>query len=379
MKSQLSQFKGERLKQARILRMLTGTELAALVSDKKVIKQQQISYWESNKRTPDFEDIKRLSEVLRVPYYYFLKGDLQKKVETANFFRRNAAVPTRNKNSMQELIYLYDEFLRVISRHIRVPDFKDSDLIISSDEFRLIDVNEIEELSKSVRRKYNLGIGPISNMTLLMERMGIRVIFSNDDISGIDALTKVVDGQFYVIINTKGKSSVRIRFSLAHELGHVFLHSRYSESVLKSTERNKRIESEAQAFASSFLMPEEGILMDMVATNLDFLKSLKAHWLVSIQAIAMRGKQIGLLTQSGMTYVFQQISRNGWRKSEPLDDTIPIEYPTFIKTVLKYFDSEGISIGEDLYQEGLSFTLLNSLFSSIQEPENKKNTKLRLI
>lgn len=379
MKSQLSQFKGERLKQARILRMLTGTELAALVSDKKVIKQQQISYWESNKRTPDFEDIKRLSEVLRVPYYYFLKGDLQKKVETANFFRRNAAVPTRNKNSMQELIYLYDEFLRVISRHIRVPDFKDSDLIISSDEFRLIDVNEIEELSKSVRRKYNLGIGPISNMTLLMERMGIRVIFSNDDISGIDALTKVVDGQFYVIINTKGKSSVRIRFSLAHELGHVFLHSRYSESVLKSTERNKRIESEAQAFASSFLMPEEGILMDMVATNLEFLKSLKAHWLVSIQAIAMRGKQIGLLTQSGMTYVFQQISRNGWRKSEPLDDTIPIEYPTFIKTVLKYFDSEGISIGEDLYQEGLSFTLLNSLFSSIQEPENKKNTKLRLI
>ncbi|WAD02568.1 XRE family transcriptional regulator [Levilactobacillus brevis] len=379
MKSQLSQFKGERLKQARILRMLTGTELAALVSDKKVIKQQQISYWESNKRTPDFEDIKRLSEVLRVPYYYFLKGDLQKKVETANFFRRNAAVPTRNKNSMQELIYLYDEFLRVISRHIRVPDFKDFDLIISSDEFRLIDVNEIEELSKSVRRKYNLGIGPISNMTLLMERMGIRVIFSNDDISGIDALTKVVDGQFYVIINTKGKSSVRIRFSLAHELGHVFLHSRYSESVLKSTERNKRIESEAQAFASSFLMPEEGILMDMVATNLDFLKSLKAHWLVSIQAIAMRGKQIGLLTQSGMTYVFQQISRNGWRKSEPLDDTIPIEYPTFIKTVLKYFDSEGISIGEDLYQEGLSFTLLNSLFSSIQEPENKKNTKLRLI
>ena len=126
-------------------------------------------------------------------------------------------------------------------------------------------------------------------------------------------------------------------------------------------------------------MPEEGILMDMVATNLDFLKSLKAHWLVSIQAIAMRGKQIGLLNQSGMTYVFQQISRNGWRKSEPLDDTIPIEYPTFIKTVLKYFDSEGISIGEDLYQEGLSFTLLNSLFSSIQEPENKKNTKLRLI
>ncbi|MEJ1301015.1 helix-turn-helix transcriptional regulator [Lactiplantibacillus plantarum] len=71
MNSPLSQFKGERLKQARLLRMLTGTELALLISDKKVIKQQQISYWESNRRVPNFEEIQKLSAVLKVPYYFF--------------------------------------------------------------------------------------------------------------------------------------------------------------------------------------------------------------------------------------------------------------------------------------------------------------------
>ncbi|KLD41393.1 helix-turn-helix domain-containing protein [Lactiplantibacillus plantarum] len=380
MNSPLSQFKGERLKQARLLRMLTGTELALLISDKKVIKQQQISYWESNRRVPNFEEIQKLSAVLKVPYYFFLKGDSRNNVDTANFFRRSAAVPTKNRNSMQELVFLYSSFFKVIGRYIKLPDFKDNDLVISSDEFRLVDVDEIDELAKSIRRKYHLGIGPISNVTLLMEKMGVRVIFTNEDIAGIDALTKVVDNQFYVIINTKGKSAVRIRFSLAHELGHVFLHSRYSESILKSSEKNKRVESEAQMFASLFLMPEEGILMDMVATNLEFLKSLKSHWLVSIQALAIRGKQIGLLTQSEMTHVFQQISRNGWRKKEPLDDTISIEFPTFIKTVLEYLNSEGISVDDALYQEGLSFDFLNSLFSAIQISEIKeKGPNLKLL
>lgn len=380
MNSPLSQFKGERLKQARLLRMLTGSELATLISDDRQVKQQQISYWEGNKRVPNFEDIQKLSSVLQVPYHFLLKGDPLRDENTANFFRRGAAVPNKNKNSMEELIFLYSDFLKVIGQYIKLPNFRDSDLIISSDEFHLISADEIEDLVKSVRDRYQLGIGPISNITLLMEKMGIHVVFTKEGVEGIDALTKVVNDQFYVIINTNDKSAVRIRFSLAHELGHVFLHSKYPESVLKSSEKNKRIESEAQMFASLFLMPEEGILMDMIATNLEFLKSLKSHWLVSVQALAMRGKQIGLLTQSGMTHLFQQISRNGWRKKEPLDDTIPIEYPTFIKTALKYLTSKGVSVDDALYQEGLSFEFLNSLYLAIQDEKTEnKGPNLRLL
>lgn len=67
-------------------------------------------------------------------------------------------------------------------------------------------------------------------------------------------------------------------------------------------------------------------------------------------------------------------------KKEPLDDTISIEFPTLIKTVLEYLNSEGISVDDALYQEGLSFDFLNSLFSAIQISEIKeKGPNLKLL
>lgn len=50
------------------------------------------------------------------------------------------------------------------------------------------------------------------------------------------------------------------RMSIAHELGHLFLHSRYGEIALKafhdSEDKNERVEDEAHEFACGFLMPE---------------------------------------------------------------------------------------------------------------------------
>ena len=51
------------------------------------------------------------------------------------------------------------------------------------------------------------------------------------------------------------------RMSIAHELGHLFLHSRYGEVALQayhdSENKNELVENEAHEFACGFLMPEK--------------------------------------------------------------------------------------------------------------------------
>lgn len=53
------------------------------------------------------------------------------------------------------------------------------------------------------------------------------------------------------------------RFSIAHELGHLFLHSRYGDVALEAfydTEsESERVEDEAHEFACAFLMPTKTV------------------------------------------------------------------------------------------------------------------------
>ena len=215
----------------------------------------------------------------------------------------------------------------------------------------------------SIRNSFNFGNGPISNMTLLVEKMGIRVSFVNLEDESIDAITIKNDGQFYMLINSRISSSVRIRFNIAHELGHIFLHFNYLESNINNTSNYKRIEAEANHFAGALLMPEDGLATDMYLTNMEHLMLLKKHWLVSIQSLIYRGNEIGLITDQQALFLRQTISRNHWRYNEPYDNEIPIEKPTFLSSALKFSGIDEkeyiqyLSASKNFYSEQICYYL----------------------
>jgi len=114
-----------------------------------------------------------------------------------------------------------------------------------------------------------------------------------------------------VIILSGGKSGDRIRMSVAHELGHLLMHETLSQSM-QDTER------QAYEFAAEFLLPEQSIREELLPPiTLTSLVPPKARWGVSLQALAMRAKEIGVISERQCRYLFEQMSQKSWRKRSP--------------------------------------------------------------
>ena len=84
----------------------------------------------------------------------------------------------------------------------------------------------------------------------------------------------------------------------------------------------KTREFEANVFASAFLLPRESFGKDVQAypTDLQYYLWLKKKWRSSIQSMIYRANQLQYISNSQFQYLMRQVSKNGWRKTEP-DDT----------------------------------------------------------
>ncbi|MBN7275556.1 ImmA/IrrE family metallo-endopeptidase [Ligilactobacillus pobuzihii] len=320
-------FQGNKLK---FMRELNGYTLA-YVSEKMSVSHQMVSKWENGKSIPNLAQQQELSKLLQINRLFFWNGK-KIPVETATpFFRRTLSVPKKSRKAAQSIITLYSYTESQVSNELNLGYYIRNSY---NGQLRMYDQYEIEELANSIRRKFKLGEGPISNIVLLVERLGIRVCYCDLSSEHIDAVTDELDGKPYIAINNS-RSSVRMRFNLAHELGHIIMHGEKTTSNC-AKDVYKRREEEANYFAGCLLMPEDGLNLDMSRTNLNYLVELKKHWKVSVQALITRGKQIGLIDEQQALYQRQEVSRRGWRKKEPFDDDIEIEKPSLIYSALKY-------------------------------------------
>lgn len=99
-------------------------------------------------------------------------------------------------------------------------------------------------------------------------------------------------------LNIRGAGeSVRDRFTIAHELGHLFLGHVDKYEVLYRRGANE-LEYEANEFAANLLMPEQEF-RDIVNENLDSenfcdIETVATHFNVSESAVLTRGKFLGL-------------------------------------------------------------------------------------
>nr|WP_245341988.1 ImmA/IrrE family metallo-endopeptidase [Enterococcus rivorum] len=131
------------------------------------------------------------------------------------------------------------------------------------------------------------------------------------------------DNNYYVIISKADSSFYRQQFSLAHELAHWIMHTdEIDPQALDPIEYRKK-ESEANDFASSFLLPKEEFLKDIdnIGTvTLAKLLVLKEKWNVALSAMLMRASKLNAITEIEHQKLQKQISYKGWRKREPLDE-----------------------------------------------------------
>ncbi len=186
------------------------------------------------------------------------------------------------------------------------------------------------KVAQAIRHSWQVPRGPIKNVTTLLEEVGIFVIHIDFDTNLIDGFTISFKNTPPIIFVNSDLSGDRLRFTLAHELGHVLMHKL----------PNEQMEEEANIFASELLMPEREIKASLKPLNFEKLASLKKFWGVSMQALLVRASRLEVISKFQERKLWMYFSQKGMRMSEPEELDIPKEEPYLLKEILRIHEAE---------------------------------------
>lgn len=205
-------------------------------------------------------------------------------------------------------------------------DIARDDLSDRSEPFGIEQINVIADETRALLKISPEG--PVLNVTRAAERAGIPVIYLHNpyvDISEIDGISSPeISTDRGVIAIRPDTDGARTRFTRAHELGHLVLHTHIRPGIEKVREQ------EAHRFAGAFLMPAKDAYEQISPTmTLEGFARVKSKYAISIAALIRRALELNIITPERYRSLNIQISSRGWKKVEPV--TVPVETPLLLK------------------------------------------------
>lgn len=330
-------FVSSRLQMARSLRGFTAAALARAAGT----TPEWLSKVERNRTTPSGELINRLAGVLDFPIDFFYRDSARLPTNDAFHFRASSKLAQKDELAARSLASLASELSAWMDRSYELP----RPGIPEIQELVGAEYNAGSEVTaEALRNFWGLGAAPISNVIALLESKGARIFSVSGEYQAIDAFSFRHEGCAIIFLNPS-KSAERLRFDLAHELGHLLLHggSLYEED-------SKLRERQANDFASAFLMPRSGIIGSLRGNvSIDDLPRLRDTWKVSAMALTVRLHHLGILSDWTYRLICQELAKRGFRRSEPGS------------TLLPESSSLWAQILTDLRADGLGFPFLAQL------------------
>ena len=313
-----------RIKQARISRGYSMGELADLLG----LTRSSISQYEIGTISPSPFVIGQLSKILNYEISFFYKPLPENTTaNSAVYFRSRRSTTKKAKNAAREKISIFREINNFLKQYVDFPKIN-VPIMNNYDAYHDLPLEAIEEIAKKVRQMWNLGATPVDNLTAILQKNGIMISVMDLNNKKIDAFSVWYDSIPYIYISKDKYSNVRLRFDLAHELGHLIMHNNiFNDEDIETKVISERIEHEADLFAASFLLPKETFENDIYSTSINHFIQLKKKWKVSIGAMIYRCQELELLSPNQIKYLKDQMSYNGYWKKEPLDEQIPLEKP----------------------------------------------------
>lgn len=337
-----SQFSAQKLTYARIARGMTMKKLSELAN----ISRQMISNYEAGKTTPKGSNLLKLADVLNFPPSFF--GNYTQPLNPgAEFFRSQSATSKRLRDMQKVRLLFARNIFDTLSVYVKFPKIN---LPASLDiDFDQISNNTIASKAKELRTLWGFdNVIPIPNLVKVAEANGIIIAKANMKDSKLDAVSKWIVDRPFILLTDNGESSVRRRFNVAHEIGHLLLHSSVESIYDLTSKEMKLLEKQANMFASYFLLPNKAFMDTLMTTSIEGYVDLKRYWKVSIQAMIYKTRFLELITDDQYLYLSKKIAWNKWKKSEPLDNTIPMEEPALFSTVYKMITDHGLMTNQGL-------------------------------
>lgn len=178
----------------------------------------------------------------------------------------------------------------------------------------LDDLTTAKDAARRVRREWELPAGPVADVIGSVEAAGGWVVVRDLGSGLLDAVSQWDGRHRPLMLVNDGSPGDRCRFSVAHELGHLVMHTEPG--------RAGEQEKQADAFASEFLMPAADI-RQVFAGGVDLarLAELKRIWRVSMSALLRRAVDLNALSEWQYRTVVVEMSALGYRTAEPVDIT----------------------------------------------------------
>ncbi len=360
---------------------LTQDDVAAALG----LSRQVIGYWEQGKRMPRTEQVFQLAGLFRTSVDDLLNAGQPRHSEVqtaAMLYRRSSVDLDKNaRDGIAGFVNFLDFYADLAGAMRRDVTGMTKSPFLPGDGYAEYAVDAKRKASE-VRRHLGVGQGPIADIDSACATLGITV---NRAHLGSDLQT-TISGAFYkhpalgfaILINldmTRG----RRRFTAAHELAHVLLHSGTDAIIVSDMgRRGDQRETYADAFAGEFLMPEEGIrrTLESLGTgpkveDVEPVIHLQRMFNVSYITALVRLRQANIITNAALHRLRTQpplrtALRMGYTAGDsegPLSprDSVLVRYPLKFRALLRHaLDCE--AAGRSSIQETLGLT-----FSEVEE------------
>ncbi|PPJ27234.1 XRE family transcriptional regulator [Nocardia nova] len=316
---------------------ITQEELAETLG----VTQAALSRYENNLRTPEPEMAEAIAKALGVTVAFLTHPfNLQGAIAVDAHMRRQRTAKVSDWRSGEARLNMYRMRSAYLLERLglntqnQVPTFDP-------------DSPGPAEAARLVRAQWRMPIGPVRNLTRWMESAGILVVEIDFGTHRIDGMSQWASEYPVVMVNVRHTPDRR-RMTLAHELGHLVLHSTFV---------SEDMEQQADQFAVEFLMPEHVIRRDLTGAALKpaRLRDLKAVWGVSMQALYERAYQFGRVTGEERQRFYRYLNSQGWKTNEPGVELLQEEHPELATSIVDALQSKGLDREEIAQLTGMSW------------------------
>ena len=324
------------------------------------VSAQAISKYEAGKMMPSSGVLIGLGTALDVSLDFLLSSEVE-ALDGLEFPKRSGT-SARDRAKAEAIV------IDNLERYLAIEDILDiepdlgwinglrSESVASEDD--------IDTMADQLRRRWNLGMGPIPSMCALLEQKGIKVVEDDlpERISGLacHALRGGKPVADAVVVSSRTNVE-RKRFNLAHELARRIILSTGNAAI--------KLESAMNRFASAFLVPRESLIEEAGPRRNRFtyeeIIRLKHNYGVSAAAMLVRLGQVGILPAASVRYASSTFARS-WRRSEPEPICGDSGFAAFEKP-RRFEQLVWRAIGEDLISPVRAAELLNQPRRTIEQ------------
>lgn len=331
---------GQRVRQARILRQLAGTAVLKHMS----WRGAKLTRLEKGPSTfLSLGEVCALAEVLRFPVEFFTTPPTQRRLPELTF-RPTKRAPTAGTDFAAQFSAAVGEFVSSLGEHIPLP-------IVTLPTIG--GQVSVALLAAAVRRCMGISANmPVGDVIGSVERAGAVVVMHGDGL-GV-SLDKVLPqnhlgwsawvgdrDQRPVVVLREGGSWERIRWAMAHEVGHLVL----GWSPVGSS----HTEDLAECFAGELLAPASALAAELsTEPTITDLAAVKRKWGIAIGALIPHLWRSGLITDARYETLKRQLhtkinreTGHTWGKTEPGWDSRCPEQPELLARLLQRSVSAG--------------------------------------